>query len=124
MLGSSDDAAADDEDDEDGEEDRSDDHAVSDSSASDSSGSDSTGAAKAAKAKAKSGRGAPAASAAHGQLDKFEPNAFGTLEEHVRSHDYPTHVATCGSCKFWKTDGLGAQRSLASIPCRGRRSHG
>ena len=28
--------------------------------------------------------------------------AFGTLEEHIASHNYPAHVATCGPCHFWK----------------------
>ena len=44
----------------------------------------------------------PAASAAQATVEKFEPHAFGTLEEHVQSHDYPAHVATCGACKFWR----------------------
>ena len=51
-----------------------------------------------------SGSGAEAASATKPKKDaeKFEANAFGTLEEHVASHDYPAHVAKCGPCKFWK----------------------
>ena len=36
-----------------------------------------------------------------GSLEQFEPD-FGTLEEHIRSHDYPKNIATCGPCKFWK----------------------
>lgn len=80
-----------------------DDHAVSDSSSPDSSASDSPdadSAAKAGKAKTKSGMKAPAASAAHGEIEKFEPNTNQTLEEHLRSHDNPTHLVTCCSCKF------------------------
>ena len=37
-----------------------------------------------------------------GSAEKFDANAFGTLEEHVASHNFPAHVATCGPCKFWK----------------------
>ena len=37
-----------------------------------------------------------------GKAEKFEANPFGTLEEHVASHDYPAHVAKCGPCKFWR----------------------
>ena len=33
--------------------------------------------------------------------ESFEPN-FGTLEEHVKAHNFPMHVRTCGPCKFWK----------------------
>ena len=29
------------------------------------------------------------------------PNV-GSLEGHVRGHDFPAHVRTCGPCKFWK----------------------
>ncbi len=36
------------------------------------------------------------------KVEHFQAHAFGTLEEHVASHDYPAHVATCGPCKFWK----------------------
>ena len=83
-----------------GETHDSDDHASSESSTSTPSGSDSTGAAKAAKSKSTKDTETPAGSAAQGKLEKFEPHAFGSLEEHVRSHDYPAHVATCGACKF------------------------
>ena len=27
---------------------------------------------------------------------------FGSLEDHVRGHDFPAHVRTCGPCKYWK----------------------
>jgi hypothetical protein len=37
-----------------------------------------------------------------GKLEQFKANAFGTLEEHVASHEYPAHVAKCGPCKFWR----------------------
>ena len=32
----------------------------------------------------------------------FETGNFGTLEEHVKAHNFPMHVRTCGPCKFWK----------------------
>ena len=34
--------------------------------------------------------------------ERFEANAFGTLEEHIAGHDYPAHVTKCGPCHFWK----------------------
>ena len=37
-----------------------------------------------------------------GKLEKFESGAFGTLEEHAASHDFPAHVGKCGPCIFWK----------------------
>lgn len=37
-----------------------------------------------------------------GRLETFEAGAFGTLEEHVASHNFPAHVRTCSACKFWK----------------------
>ena len=36
------------------------------------------------------------------RVETFHPHTFGSLEEHVKSHAYPAHVATCGPCKFWK----------------------
>ena len=57
----------------------------------------------------KSGRETAVASASQKKIqkdtvkpEKFEANAFGTLEEHIASHAYPAHVATCGPCHFWK----------------------
>ena len=35
-------------------------------------------------------------------IETFEPNTFGTLEDHVKSHAFPAHVKTCGPCRFWK----------------------
>ena len=32
----------------------------------------------------------------------FQPDEFGTLEEHVTKHNYFKHWRTCGPCKFWK----------------------
>ncbi len=55
-----------------------------------------------------SGRKALAASATKkkirktGKVEQFKARAFGTLSEHVESHDYPKHVTTCGACLFWK----------------------
>ena len=34
--------------------------------------------------------------------ERFDANTFGTLQEHVASHNFPKHVATCGPCHFWK----------------------
>ena len=34
--------------------------------------------------------------------EAFEPGNFGTLEEHVKAHNFPMHVRTCGPCKFWQ----------------------
>ena len=33
--------------------------------------------------------------------ERFDANTFGTLQEHVASHNFPKHVATCGPCHFW-----------------------
>ena len=35
-------------------------------------------------------------------MEQIESSAFGTLGEHVASHDYPVYAAMCGPCKFWK----------------------
>ena len=37
-----------------------------------------------------------------GGVETFDPNTFGSLEEHAKGHAFPAHVATCGPCKFWK----------------------
>ena len=79
-----------------------DDHTSSECAASSSSGPCPEGADKCAKRKFKKDSEHSAASAAQVTGEKFEAQAFGTLEEHVQSHDYPAHVATCGACKFWK----------------------
>ena len=50
-----------------------------------------------------------------GKLEKFESGAFGTLEEHAASHDFPAHVGKCGPCTFWKTAGNGATSYHAAI---------
>ena len=34
--------------------------------------------------------------------ERFDANTFTTLEEHVASHNFPKHAATCGPCHFWK----------------------
>ena len=43
-----------------------------------------------------------------GNAEHFEARAFGAVEEHVASPDFPARVATCGPCRLWKTDGNGA----------------
>ena len=62
-----------------------------------------------------------AASAAQGTVEMFEPQAFGTLEEHVQSHDYPAHVATCGACKFWKNRWCWSQTFSYCHPVSGKK---
>ena len=47
-------------------------------------------------------RGKRDAVSASVRVETFDPHTFGSLEEHVKSHAYPAHVATCGPCKFWK----------------------
>ena len=42
-----------------------------------------------------------AVSASKTVIETFVPN-FGSLEDHVRGHDFPAHVRTCGPCKYWK----------------------
>ena len=34
--------------------------------------------------------------------EAFDPCNFGGLAEHVKTHNFPEHVRTCGPCKFWK----------------------
>ena len=34
--------------------------------------------------------------------ERFDANTFTTLEEHVASHNFPKHAATCSPCHFWK----------------------
>ncbi len=58
------------------------------------------------------------------KVEQFEAHAFGTLEEHIKSHAFPAHVRTCGPCKFWNNDGNGALSFQTSIPCRKNGKHG
>ena len=37
-----------------------------------------------------------------GKAGTLEAQAFGTVEEHAASHDFPAHVVNCGPCRFWK----------------------
>ena len=43
----------------------------------------------------------------------FQPDEFGTLEEHVTKHNFPQHLRTCGPCKFWKNGGSGLTGHLS-----------
>ncbi len=69
-----------------------------------SEAAESTPATTAAKAELGMGATATATSATKKKITKVGKfaSAFGTLAEHVASHDYPAHVATCGPCKFWR----------------------
>ena len=44
-------------------------------------------------------------------VETFGVDASQTLEEHAASHNFPTHVKTCGPCRFWK------QRAKWSASC-------
>ena len=35
-------------------------------------------------------------------VETFDAGTCQTLAEHAASHDFPMHVKTCGSCRFWK----------------------
>ena len=48
-----------------------------------------------------SAKGAVSVSA-EARVEAFEPKAFGALEDHIKSHNFPAHIKTCGPCKFWK----------------------
>ncbi len=59
-----------------------------------------------------------------GKVEQFEAHAFGTLEEHAASHDFPAHAAKRGPCKFWRNRWQWSAEFQSSIPCRRNRKHG
>jgi len=50
-----------------------------------------------------------------GQVEKFEMSDC-TLEEHVKNHAFPAHVAKCGPCKFWKNRWGWSQKASCRNP--------